>query len=114
MQRMVGIAHRIDAATKAHPKEKNKLTTQAELQADCLAGVWARSAYPRSALTTADLVKAMEAADVIGDDYDARHRGEYFMDTSAWTHGSSAQRQLWLRTGFNKGRPTACNTFAYA
>jgi uncharacterized protein len=113
VQRQAGIADRVDAAAKANPDEKNKLTTKAELQADCLAGVWARSAYPRSALTTADLVKGLEAADVIGDDYDARLRGEYSLDTSEWTHGSSTQRQLWLRTGFNSGRPAACNTFAY-
>ena len=113
VQRLVGIADRVDAATRAHPDEKNQLTTKAELQADCLAGVWARSAFPRSPLTTADLVKGMEAADAIGDDYDARQSGEYSMDTAAWTHGSSAQRQLWLRTGFNGGRPTACNTFDY-
>jgi predicted metalloprotease len=84
-----------------------------ELQADCLAGVWARSAYPRSGLTTTDLVKGMATADVIGDDYDARTRGEYNVDTEAWTHGSSAQRQLWLRTGFTSGRASACNTFDY-
>jgi uncharacterized protein len=113
VQRQVGIAERISAASKANPSAKNKLSTKAELQADCLAGVWARSAYPRSSLTTKDLVSGMEAADQIGDDYDARHRGEYSLDTSAWTHGSSGQRQLWLRTGFSSGRPKACNTFAY-
>jgi len=113
VQRMAGIADRVGAAADAHPDEKNKLTTNTELQADCLAGVWARSAYPRSALTPTDLVKALEAADAIGDDFDARRRGEYFLDTSAWTHGSSRQRQLWLRTGFNSGRPTACNPFGY-
>jgi hypothetical protein len=112
VQRLVGIADRIGAATKADPSAKNKLSRDAELQADCLAGVWARSAYPRSALTTADLISGMEAADKIGDDYDARSRGEYSLDTSAWTHGSSAQRVLWLKTGFRSGRPTACNTFA--
>jgi predicted metalloprotease len=113
VQRLVGIAERIGAATKANPSAKNKLSTNAELQADCLAGVWARSAYPRSTLTAAELVDGLESADKIGDDYDARHRGEYSLDTAAWTHGSSAQRQLWLRTGFSRGRPTACNTFAY-
>lgn len=114
VQRLVGIAARADAAKEATPSAKNKLTTQTELQADCLAGVWAKSAYPRSTLTTANLLKGMEAADKIGDDYDARLNGQYLMDTSAWTHGSSAQRQLWLRTGFQKGRPTACDTFSYA
>jgi uncharacterized protein len=113
VQRLVGIAERVGAATKAHPDEKNKLTMKAELQADCLAGVWARSAYPRSSLTSVDLVKGMLAADKIGDDYEERVSGQYLLDTAAWTHGSSAQRQLWLRTGFNTGRPTACNTFAY-
>jgi uncharacterized protein len=113
VQRQAGIADRIGATTKANLREENRLTTKAELQADCLAGVWARAAYPRSALTTADLVKGLEAADVIGDDYDTRRRGEYSLDTAAWTHGSSTQRQVWLRTGFNSGRPAACNTFAY-
>jgi predicted metalloprotease len=113
VQRLVGIAERIGAATKAHPDQKNKLTTKAELQADCLAGVWARSAYPRSSVTSSDLIKGLTAADMIGDDYDARLRGQYVTDTAEWTHGSSAQRQLWLRTGFNSGRPTACNTFGY-
>jgi predicted metalloprotease len=113
VQRQVGIADRVAAAARTDPNARNKLTTNAELQADCLAGVWARSAYPRSALTTSDLVEGIETADKIGDDYDARLRGEYSLDTSAWTHGSSAQRQLWLRTGFSSARPTACNTFAY-
>jgi hypothetical protein len=113
VQRLVGIAERTDAAKEADPSAKNKLATQTELQADCLAGVWARSAFPRSALTTANLLKGMVAADKIGDDYDARLHGQYDVDSEEWTHGSSAQRQLWLRTGFQKGRPTACNTFAY-
>ena len=82
-----------------------------ELLADCLAGVWSRSAYPRSELTTRDLDEALKAAEVIGDDYLQRAAGDV-VDSALWTHGSSQQRQHWLRTGYQNRRPSACDTFA--
>jgi uncharacterized protein len=111
IQRLVGIADRVSAADKADPSRDNARSIDVELQADCLGGVWARSAYPRSGLTVTDLREALMAATLIGDDY-VMHAAGQVVDSSLWTHGSSAQRQYWLKTGFDSGRPSACNTFA--
>jgi uncharacterized protein len=111
VQRLIGTADRVDAANRADPSSRNARSVQVELQADCLSGVWARSAYPRSGLSPSDLDQALKTAHVIGDDYVARAAGD-IVDTSVFTHGSSAQREYWLTTGYRSGRPSACNTFA--
>jgi predicted metalloprotease len=111
VQRLLGIANHVDAASKADPSRKNALSIQVELQADCLAGVWAKSAYPRNQLNPSSLAEALRTAKVIGDDYIQTATGQV-VDAAMWTHGSSAQRQQWLRAGYRSGRPSACNTFA--
>lgn len=111
VQQLIGIASSVAEANQADPSGKNARTVLVELQADCLAGVWGHSAYPRSGLTIGELNNALEAADVIGDDYIQRAAGDA-VDSSLWTHGSSQQRQYWLRTGYQTGRPSACDTFA--
>jgi uncharacterized protein len=111
IQRLVGISNRVDGANKANPSRARTRDTQVELQADCLGGVWARSAFPRSGLTVTDLREGLQAAKLIGDDY-IMHAAGQVVDSDLWTHGSSAQRQYWLKTGFDSGRPSACNTFA--
>jgi predicted metalloprotease len=110
VQDLVGIASSVADANRADPSGKNARSVKFELQADCLAGVWGHSAYPRSGLTLRDLDEALKAAEVIGDDYIQRAAGEV-VDSSAWTHGSSQQRQHWVRTGYQSGRPSACDTF---
>ena len=82
-----------------------------ELQADCVAGVWAHSVYTRGELTDDDLNQALRKAAVIGDDFQARMAG-HSVDSSLWTHGSSQQRQTWLGRGFDAGDPSACDTFS--
>ena len=82
-----------------------------ELQADCLAGVWAHSAYTRDELTVSDLEVKLRTAALIGDDFAARAAGKP-IDPGLFTHGSSAQRPRWLRTGFEAGDPNACDTFS--
>jgi uncharacterized protein len=111
VQQLVPIAAAVADANQSDPSGKNARSVQVELQADWLAGVWGRSAYPRSELTVADLDEALKAAEVIGDDYIQRAAGDV-VDNALWTHGSSQQRQYWTRTGFRSGRPSACDTFA--
>jgi uncharacterized protein len=82
-----------------------------ELQADCLAGVWAHSTYTRSLLEPGDIEEALNAAEIVGDDFLARASGSATVDPDSWTHGSSAQRQQWFITGFDSGNADAFNTF---
>jgi predicted metalloprotease len=109
VQRLLGID--VGAAVHVNPGRRNALSRAGELQADCLAGVWARSAYTRAQLSATELDDMLKKAEVIGDDFEARAAGET-VDPGLSTHGSSEQRQHWLRTGFDSGRPTACDTFA--
>jgi predicted metalloprotease len=111
VQRLAGVASHVDALNQADPNARNTRSVQVELQADCLAGVWARSAYPRSGFNTNDLYDAMKTAHKIGDDYIQIAYGNV-VDTSLFTHGSSQQRRFWLRTGYKSGKPGSCDTFA--
>lgn len=111
VQVLVGISRQVAIANKADPGGKNHRGVLEELQADCLAGVWGRSAYARADVTSSELNDATRTAEVIGDDYLAEAAGTV-VDSSLWTHGSSTQRQYWLRTGFRSGRPESCDTFA--
>lgn len=62
-------------------------------------------------ITQADINNALDTAGKIGDDYIQTHLGGGQVDTSKFTHGSSAQRQKWFTTGYQTGKPAACNTF---
>ena len=91
--------------------ESNAISVRIELQADCLAGVWASHADRRfDSLERGDVAEAMNAADRIGDDTLQRTRtGVVRPDT--FTHGTSAQRQRWFAAGFEGGDIRACDTF---
>jgi uncharacterized protein len=110
VQVLVGITQRVRAADEQDPAGENARSVRLELQADCLAGVWKHSAYQRGELRESDFTDAMNAAAVVGSDFQQR-LATGVVSPEDWTHGSSRQRQQWLTTGFERGRPAACDTF---
>jgi hypothetical protein len=112
VQNILGIMDRVEAAReRLSATDANALSVRVELQADCLAGVWAGNAdRARQILETGDVEEAMQAAAAVGDDRLQRQAQGYVVPDS-FTHGSSAQRVRWFRRGFDSGELTACDTF---
>jgi uncharacterized protein len=112
VQTLLGLSERVRAAqARASPAEANAIQVRMELQADCLAGVWAHHAQrSRQVLEPGDLEEALRAAAAIGDD-NIQKRTQGRVVPESFTHGTSAQRMQWFRTGFDSGEPNRCNTF---
>jgi uncharacterized protein len=107
-----GILPRVAQAQQAagSQSEVNALQVRVELQADCLAGVWANRAQRKhSFLDAGDVDQALQTASALGDDRLQKETQGY--DAFAFTpHGTSAQRKRWFMNGFNTGDVNACNT----
>lgn len=112
VQNLLGIAEKVHSMrTRISEAEANRLSVMMELQADCLAGVWAYHAdKARQILEKGDVEEAINAASSIGDDRLQRRSGGYVTPDS-FTHGSSAQRVRWFRRGMETGNMGQCNTF---
>ena len=97
------------ASSKA---EANALQVRVELQADCLAGVWANRAQRKhNFLDPGDVDQALQTASAIGDDRLQKQTQGYVVPDS-FTHGTSEQRKRWFMTGFKHGDVAACNTMS--
>ena len=113
VQNLLGISGQVDQMRGRVSKvEYNQLSVKLELQADCLAGVWAHHAQnQRQILEQGDVQEAMNAAAQIGDDaLQKAQTGQVVPDS--FTHGSSAQRQRWFKTGLQTGTIKSCDTFS--
>jgi uncharacterized protein len=110
VQRITGLTGQVQQLQTRDPGQANALSVLTELQADCYAGVWAHSTYQRGLLEPGDINDALNAAGVVGDDF-LQQSTSGTITPEKWTHGSSAQRQKWLTTGYNTGQPSACDTF---
>jgi len=92
--------------------ESNEISVRVELQADCLAGIWAQQVQDRfGTIQQGDFEEALNAAHQIGDDTLARKAGREVMPHT-FTHGTSAQRARWFLAGLKSGRMDDCDTFA--
>ena len=92
--------------------EANALSVRLELQADCLAGVWAAMpTAPARSSKRATSRRRCNAAAAIGDDRLQREAQGYVVPET-FTHGTSEQRVRWFKRGFDGGRVEACDTFS--
>ncbi|MGA2891709.1 MAG: neutral zinc metallopeptidase [Xanthobacteraceae bacterium] len=114
VQDELGILPRVMQAQQgaASKVEANQLQVRVELQADCLAGIWANRAQQKHRfLDQGDVDQALQTASAIGDDRLQKEMQGYVVP-DAFTHGTSEQRKRWFQNGFNSGQISACDTMA--
>jgi predicted metalloprotease len=110
VQKLLGISRKVHALQQQNPTLANPLSVRLELQADCLAGVWANSTAQRNLIDQSDIESGIQAAGAVGDDRLQRMaRGH--VSPESFTHGSSAQRTAWFKRGLASGEISQCNTF---
>ncbi len=109
VQNITGVLEKSDSSNATGPES---MSVQIELQADCLAGVWANHATETGYLTQVtdeEIAQSLDAAASVGDDRIQRQTQGYISPES-WTHGSSAQRQRALKDGLQSGDVATCDT----
>jgi len=113
VQNLLGTMEQMDRARRrATEQQYNALSVRLELQADCYAGVWANhSQQARNWLEKGDIEEGMGAASAVGDDR-LQKQSQGVVTPESFTHGTSAQRVRWFRTGYESGRASQCDTFS--
>ncbi len=110
VQTLLGVEDKVRRLQERDPSQRNALSVKLELQADCLAGVWAHSTEQRQLLEKGDVESGIGAAAAVGDDRLAR-LAHGRANPESFTHGSSAQRVGWFQRGFASGSVSDCDTF---
>ena len=113
IQNLTGMMQKMEGAKRqANERQYNELSVRLELQADCYAGLWAHhSQQGRQWFEQGDIEEALNAAAAVGDD-NIQRRTQGMVVPEAFTHGTSAQRARWFRTGLESGTVDRCDTFA--
>ena len=112
VQNLMGVTDKVDSMRgRVSEAQQNALSVRLELQADCLAGVWAHHAdAQRQILEQGDVEEALNAASQIGDDA-LQRKSQGTIVPESFTHGTSAQRVAWFKRGLQTGSVQQCNTF---
>ena len=112
VQNLLGVTGKVDAMRgKVAQAKLDAMSVRVELQADCLAGVWAHhSQKGKGWLEKGDIEEAMNAAAQIGDDT-LQRKSQGTVVPESFTHGSSQQRMTWFKRGLDSGAVKQCNTF---
>ncbi|MEZ5381704.1 MAG: neutral zinc metallopeptidase [Microthrixaceae bacterium] len=114
VQNVLGISDDVRRLSSQNPDQANQLSIRLELQADCLAGVWAHSVYTDDSadrgLEQGDIEEGLGAAAAVGDDR-IQEQATGRIDPESWNHGSSDQRVKWFKVGFDGGKAAQCDTF---
>jgi uncharacterized protein len=115
VQNLLGILPQVQQAQRGMDQgDANQLQVRVELQADCLAGVWAHHAEEKwRFIEPGDVEAAMQTASAIGDDR-LQRRSQGYVVPDGFTHGSSEQRTRWFMTGLRSGQVSSCDTFQAA
>jgi len=113
VQNLLGISDKVHAAqTRGSQANANALSVRMELQADCLAGVWAANANrERHILERGDMEAGLNAASQIGDDK-LQEEAQGRVVPESFTHGTSAQRVYWFKKGYQSGDINQGDTFS--
>ena len=113
VQNLLGIMRKVQSLqSRSGEREANALSVRLELQADCLAGIWANYAHrERNILEEGDIEEGLNAAAQIGDDR-MQKRARGYVVPEGFTHGSAQQRVQWFRRGIQSGELKQCDTFS--
>jgi predicted metalloprotease len=117
VQDALGTMDQVAQQQQANPSQANELSVRLELQADCLAGVWANSVKNNpdlenvESITDQDIKQGLDAAAAVGDDRLQQQAGGR-VNPETWTHGSSEQRTRWFTNGYKGGTIASCDTFS--
>lgn len=112
VQNLMGVLPRFNRIrSRLSQGEANAMSVRVELQADCLAGIWAHHTGQKGLLEVGDIEEALNAAFQIGDDT-LQKRAQGYAVPDSFNHGTSEQRQRWFARGLESGRLADCDTFS--
>lgn len=112
VQNVLGTMERVQAASGFGETGERRASVRLELQADCYAGIWAKSVASQGVLEPGEIYEAIDAAKAVGDDrIQTQTSGR--VNPEQWTHGSSRERAAWFNRGYEgNGSLASCDTFA--